>query len=191
MTSALAFPYTRSRRMRDLRDRIHDCIESISLGFDSYGDEYVRGPGIYLAIVSGRTVESFAEPMGSNTWPTDVCASVSDGVDAFYEAASTVAHSCDGGVCIGLDGTILEQMVRFQNVREEDLPDGVQMDDLEYTDWMGARHMSAYETSFRPDVLTTLTLSEETGRVTTFENGRYETRTHDKIGAPWRTHEHA
>ncbi|GEM_PF-6901821 len=50
MTSALAFPYTRSRRMRDLRDRIHDCIESISLGFDSYGDEYVRGPGIYLAI---------------------------------------------------------------------------------------------------------------------------------------------
>ena len=94
--------------------------------------------------------------MGANTWPTDICASVSDDIDAFYEVASTVAYSCDGGVCVGLDGTVLEQMVRFQNVRDEDLPDSV-------------------------------TLSEETGRVTTFKGGGYETVTRGEIGSPWRT----
>lgn len=187
MTSVLEFQYARSPRIRYLRNRIHDCVESISIQFDGYGDEHVRGPGIYLAIVSGRSVDSFAESMGANTWPTDICASVSDDIDAFHEAASTVAYSCDGGVCVGLDGTVLEQMVRFQNVRDEDLPDSVTVSSLEYADWMGARHMSAYETSLRPEVLTTITLSEETGRVTTFGGGGYETVTRDEIGSPWRT----
>lgn len=187
MTSkSLEFHYGRNESTRELETRIYDCIESISLEFDDYGADHTTGPGLYLAIVSNRSVAAFAEPMGANVWPIDRCPSVIRDVDAFYGAATSVAHSLDGGVCIGVDGTILEQMVRFKNVRDDELPSGVSVTALEYTDWMGARHMSAYETSLRPDVVTTMTLSEETGRVTTFRSGSYETVTRDRIGEPWR-----
>ncbi len=185
----LEFEYSRSDSVRDLRAWIRDCIGSISLAFDGYGGDHTRGPGLYIAIVATRTVADFAEPMGANRWPTDVCPTVRVPSDSFHEAAATVADSRDGGVCIGVDGTVLEQMVRFGNVRNEDVPEGVDVNELEYADWMGARHMSAYETSARPDVVATITLSEETGRVTTFRDGSYETVTRDRIGDPWRGEE--
>lgn len=46
-------------------------------------------------------------------------------------------------------------------------------DDLPYAGWMGARHMSALETSTRPEVTAAITLSEEDGRVTVFTDGAY------------------
>lgn len=183
---SLEFHYENSVSVRDRKLRIRDCTEGISLGFHEYEKPHTKGPGLYFAIVSGRSVAAFAEPMGSNYWPMGTCSIVGDDVDSFYAAAKTVAQSRDGGVCIGVDGTVLKQMVRFKNVRDDELPDGVSVTDLEYADWMGARHMSAYETSLRPEVITTITLSEETGRVTTFQNGRYETVTRSKIGMPWR-----
>ncbi|WEL27507.1 Diadenylate cyclase (plasmid) [Haloferax volcanii] len=39
---------------------------------------------------------------------------------------------------------------------------------------MGARHMSALETSTREEVVATITLSEEDGRVTVFTDGTFE-----------------
>lgn len=187
MTSKiLEFQYEENPCVRGIRSRIHYCIESISLKFEDYEDDHTKGPGMYIAIVSNRSVREFAEPMGANNWPTGLCQNMCEDVDTFYEAASTVAHSRDGGVCISVDGTILEQMVRFKNVRDEDLPENVRVTALEYADWMGARHMSAYETSLRPEVLTTITLSEETGRITVFQDGGYKTTTRDKIGEPWR-----
>jgi len=185
-SEALEFEYDRSDSVRDLRAWIRDCIESISLAFDGYGGDHTRGPGLYIAIVATRTVEEFAEPMGANRWPVDVCPAVRGPTDSFHEAATTVAGSRDGGVCIGVDGTVLEQMVRFGNVRNEDVPEGIDVGELEYADWMGARHMSAYETSVRPAVVATITLSEETGRVTTFCDGSYETVARGAIGDPWR-----
>lgn len=182
---SLAFEHERNSSVRELGTRIHDCIEGISLDFEHYDDEHVRGPGIYLAIVATRSVEGFAEPMGSNTWPIDICHDAHD-VDAFHEAASTVAYTRDGGVCVGVEGTVLEQMVRFKDVRDDELPGGASVSSLDYADWMGARHMSAYATSLRPDVITTITLSEETGRVTTFRGGNYETLPRSEIGVPWR-----
>ena len=47
-------------------------------------------------------------------------------------------------------------------------------DDLPYAGWMGARHMSALETSTRKEVIAAVTLSEEDGRVTVFTDGRFE-----------------
>lgn len=187
--NSLEFQYERNSSVWEVKTRIRDCVESISIGFDKYGESHTRGPGLYLAIVSARSVTQFAEPMGSNTWPTDTCSSVGQSIDAFYDAASTVAYSRDGGVCIGVDGTILEQMVRFKNVRDDELPDGVRASELEYADWMGARHMSAYETSLRSQVLTTVTLSEETGRITIFRDGEYEMTPREQIGEPWRGQE--
>lgn len=185
-TKSLEFPYEQVSSMKKLQHRIHDCIEGISLGFDNYDDDRIKGPGLYITIVSTRSVAAFAEPMGANTWPTEMCSNVSDDLDQFYNAAQTVAQSRDGGVCIGVDGTILEQMVRFKNVSGDELTEGMSTSGLTYADWMGARHMSAYETSLRPEVVTTITLSEESGRVTTFHGDGYRTRTRDTLGEPWR-----
>ena len=182
----LEFQYKTSEPVTALRTRIYDCVEGISLGFEHYDETHSKGPGLYVAIISNRSVAPFAEPMGSNRWPTETCPVIDETTDTFYPAAKTVAGSQDGGVCVGVDGTILEQMVRFKNVRDDELPAGVSVSDLEYADWMGARHMSAYETSLRPDVVTTITLSEETGRITVFEDGEYETIPRSRIGDPWR-----
>lgn len=187
MTSeSLKFPYEQSATIASLSNRIYDCVESISLGFDDYDNDHVRGPGLYFAIVSAGSVGGFAEPMGSNVWPIDACRNVGEDLETFYEASETVANSRDGGVCIGVDGTILEQMVRFRNVSDDELAADVSLDSLNYADWMGARHMSAYETALRPEVIITITLSEETGRITTFQHGEYETVQREGIGDPWR-----
>jgi hypothetical protein len=186
ISESLEFPYEQAATIVSLGNRIHDCVESISLRFDDYSRDHVRGPGLYFAIVSSGSVGGFAEPMGSNTWPTDVCSNVGEDLDTFYEASETVAHSRDGGVCIGVDGTILEQMVRFRNVSDDELATDVSLDNLNYADWMGARHMSAYETALRPEVIMTITLSEESGRITTFQHGEYETIPREEIGGPWR-----
>lgn len=190
MTSqSLDFQYEQATTVTDLSNRIRDCVETLSLEFDGYDEDHLRGPGLYYAIVSNQSVGEFAEPMGSNTWPVDTCRRASADIDAFYNATEQVAHSCDGGVCIGVDGRILEQMVRFKNISNDEIAEGLSLDSLNYADWMGARHMSAYETSLRPDVITTITLSEESGRITVFQDGEYETIEREMIGGPWRGQE--
>ncbi|WP_241154948.1 diadenylate cyclase [Halorubrum sp. CSM-61] len=84
------------------------------------------------------------------------------------------------------DGTIHEQMVRLKDLPEEKrcFADGSRK--ITYGDWMGARHMSALETSLREEVVTTITLSGETGRVTRFHNGEYTTSPREELGAEWR-----
>ena len=186
---SLEFQDTTNGPMTALTPRLCDCIEEISLEFEHYDEARSKGPGLYMAIISNRSVAPFAEPMGSNRWPTETCPVIDETTDAFPPALKTVAESQDGGVCVGVDGTVLKQMVRFKNVRDDELPAGESVSDLEYADWMGARHMSAYETSLRPDVVTTITLSEETGRLTVFEDGEYDTVPRSQIGKPWRGQE--
>lgn len=45
--------------------------------------------------------------------------------------------------------------------------------------------MSALDTSRRTNVISTLTLSEETGRVTIFEGGSFETTKRTELGGEW------
>lgn len=187
MSDRLTFDYERAPRTRELIERLRDCTESISLGFDEYAQPQVKGPGLYLAIVACRNVESFADPMGENTWPVAMCQNVFEDFDACFEALATVSESCDGGVVIGVDGTVLEQMVRFRNVTEAGLSDTESLSGIEYSSWMGARHMSALELSLRPESVAAITLSEETGRMTLFDDGTYRTVTRDQIGEPWRS----
>lgn len=186
MTDALEFQYETNAHVNRITERILDCVESISIEFDGYERPELKGPGFYVAIVTGRSVAGYADPMGTNRWPVETCANVEADTDLFYEAATEVATSRDGGIVVGVDGTILEQMVRFRNVTDHDLPADVTLEDIDYAGWMGARHMSAYEISLREEVVTTITLSEETGRVTTFRNGQYETMTREEVGRPWR-----
>ena len=189
MTGQLAFDYRRTPATRRLIERIRDCAESLSLACTTYNDREMKGPGLYAAVVATRTVDQYADPMGANRWPSETCRNVHDDLDSFYVAIREVAHDNDGAFVVGIDGTVLEQMVRFRNVSDNELPAGRQTESLEYTDWMGARHMSAYELSLRPDVVVTLTLSEETGRVTTFDDGVYETVPRNRLGEPWRAGE--
>jgi len=56
-----------------------------------------------------------------------------------------------------------------------------------YEPWMGSRHMSAIETSVRPEVVATVTLSEETGRVSVFRDGVADSVARESIGGAWRT----
>jgi DNA integrity scanning protein DisA with diadenylate cyclase activity len=79
--------------------------------------------------------------------------------------------SRDGAVVVHSDGTIGEEMVRVKQLSPAECR---RNDDLPYAGWMGARHMSALETSTRQEVSATITLSEEDGRVTVFTDGTFE-----------------
>lgn len=161
--------------------------EGVSLDFTRYDEPLIRGPGLYFAVVSGQSIGEFADPMGTNKWPVSACDRIDRNVDDLYTATKGVAFSRDGGVVVTVDGTILEQMVRFRDVVPgEDTP--IERTD-EYATWMGSRHMSALDVSCRADVVATITLSEESGRVTVFRDGGYTTFERSEVGGPWRTSE--
>jgi len=173
----LGIPYHDHDRVRRLVAVIRYCLEDISLSFDSWESPGHKAPGAYIAVVSGWSVASYADAMGDNRWPEygrDVLADI----DAFYDAARRVTDSCDGAVVVGVDGVVNEQLVRFRS------PDDV---DVEYEPWMGARHMSALDISTREDVVATLTLSQENGRVSAFENGTFESERPETFASEWRT----
>ncbi|WP_299331815.1 diadenylate cyclase [Haloplanus sp.] len=151
-------------------DRIKRCVAAVSVEFDRWDDPLARGPGLYFVVERGPSAE-FVAPMGTNRWPVENCESVLAGWAAFLRAARSVAFTCDGAAIVRADGTVRETMVRV-----EQLPaaDHHRVDDLQYADWMGARHMSALETSTRRGVTAAVTLSEEDGRVTVFADGTFE-----------------
>ncbi|MFB6096730.1 MAG: hypothetical protein ABEJ74_05025 [Haloferacaceae archaeon] len=183
---ALSIDYASHPQMRRTIDILRYCAESISLEFDHWGERYARGPGLYFVIVSGHSVADFADPMGDNRWPVDECAQVTDDIDSLLGAASEVALANDGAVIVGADGTVLEQMVRLKDLGEAERPTPEDVEQIEYADWMGARHMSAVDTSIRDEVIAAVTLSEESGRVTVFEAGNYDDTPRDRLGDPWR-----
>lgn len=82
---------------------------------------------------------------------------------------------------IAVDGVIEEQMVRFRNLSPQERDE--LSTEVTYENWMGSRHMSALETSARSEVIATITLSEEDGRVSVFQDG---TAYRDEIGDPCR-----
>jgi hypothetical protein len=179
----LDIEYRSHERVQELIDRIRGCMEDISLSFERWGEPYVTGPGLYFAIVSGPTVRNHADPMGGNRWPGATNRDVLADVDSFYEATAEVARTRDGAVVVSVDGVVQEQLVRFRTFPSDSSrsPDHAS----QYADWMGSRHMSALDTSARPDVVTTMTLSEETGRVTVFEEGEYSTTPREQLSRTW------
>lgn len=175
--------YRDHERVQELIDVIKFCLEDISLGFDRWDEPYVSGPGLYVAIVSSYSVGDYADPMGNNYWPINDCHDVLAEINSFHAVANEIARDRDGAVIISVDGVVQEQMVRFHNhssnstrLSEQPTP---------YTHWMGSRHMSALDISMRPDVVTTITLSAETGRVTLFEEGTYDTTPREELVDPW------
>lgn len=182
----LRINYTEHERVIELIDIVTYCVEGISIQFTRWNEGHVRGPGLYIAIVSEDSLIECADPMGANRWPVETCGVVSNALDPFFEAASDVAMNCDGAVVISVDGTVLEQMVRFKDLTNEELSRLSDIDRIEYADWMGARHMSAADTSARSNVVATITLSEENGRVTIFNDGSYQDYNRDQLGGEWR-----
>jgi hypothetical protein len=150
--------------------RVRRCVETIRHEFDRWTDPHAGGPGLYFVLVAGDA-SSFAEPMGADRWPVEECASVFASRDRLVDAATTVASVRDGAVLVHTDGTIAEEMARISQIPTAHRD---HLGDLPYADWMGTRHMSALETSTRPEVLATITLSEEDGRVTVFRDGTVE-----------------
>lgn len=194
--------------VRELVDGVRYCLEDISLGFDRWTEPHVQGPGLYLAIVAGRSVRPYADPMGDNRWPTDDCRRVDADRTAFHDAAAEVARTRDGAVVVSVDGVVQSQLVRFRDLergrgrdRNRDRsPDAGAEDgggaadetgvetgsETGYADWMGSRHMSALDTSRRGEVVTTLTLSAEDGRVTVFRDGTYRDVPRTRLATKWR-----
>lgn len=166
----------------ELIELVTYVAESISLEFDRWDEPYVRGPSLYFVLVSGTHSREYADPLGENTWPVETCEVVTDDLDAFVEAARAVAFERDGAVVVSGDGTIQRQMVRIKSpnatVTEET--------EVDYADWMGTKHLSAAESSVREAVLAAVTLSEENGRVTVFENGQYMDFERNELGGLWR-----
>jgi len=165
-------------------DRLTDLLtyvaEEVSLAFDHWDDEYVRGPSLYFVIASGVRFDPYADPLGSNTWPVEDARDVRADLSAVVEAARTVAFERDGAVVVTADGTVQEQMVRVRTLGDRELVNG------DYPDWMSAKHLSALEVSDHEEVLATVTLSEETGRVVVFRDGEYRSYERDELGHPWR-----
>ena len=151
-------------------ERIEGCAKDISFGFERWDDPYARGPGLYF-VVERDSMSEFAAPMGTNRWPVEDCSNVFAETDVFLETAQKVALSCDGAIVVHSDGTIEEEMVRVDQLSPAECR---RNDDLPYAGWMGARHMSALETSAREEVVAAITLSEEDGRVTVFTDGTFE-----------------
>ncbi len=182
--ASLRIEYETHRDVQELLDRLFYTLEGISIEFDRWGDTYAKGPGLYFAVVAGRSIGGFADPMGGNRWPTERCRDLSHDIDEFYDVAENVALRNDGAVVVSVDGVVQEQMVRFR----DPTPGEIETENVvesEYEDWMGARHMSALDTSKREDVVSTLTLSEETGRVTRFNRGSFRTFKRTELGEEW------
>lgn len=162
-----------------IAERISCCVAKTSLEFDQWDDPHAQGPGLYF-VVERTSATACAQPMGSNRWPVENCASAFGSLDALTETAETVAFACDGAVVVHNDGTIQEEMVRMKQLstaaRER-------IDGLPYEDWMGARHMSALETSTREEIAAVITLSEEDGRMTIFIDGAFEDYPRDVVDA--------
>lgn len=182
--SSPGVPHTdRDRASADaILDRLGYCVETISLGFGHWDAPHAKGPGLYF-VIERDSIAEFVEPMGANRWPVETCPSVFGTIDALVEAARSVASTCDGAVVVHSDGTIEEQMVRLKQLSATD---GARPDDLPYAGWMGARHMSALETSTREAVFAVLTLSEEDGRMTIFTDGTFEDYRRDAFRDEWR-----
>jgi diadenylate cyclase len=166
-----------------LIDRLVDVAESLSADFGRWDEQYVSGPSLYVVVVANANYGRYADPLGTNTWPTDVARVVTEDLDAFMNAAEEVALSRDGAVVVTVDGTIQEQMVR---IRSPSAAEVERRDEIEYADWMGTKHLSAVEVSTREEVLAAVTLSEENGRVTVFRNGNYDDRERGELGGRWR-----
>jgi hypothetical protein len=166
-----------------LVDRLVDVAESLSADFGRWDEQYVSGPSLYVVVVANANYGRYADPLGTNTWPTDVARVVTEDLDAFMNAAEEVALSRDGAVVVTVDGTIQEQMVR---IRSPSAAEVERRDEIEYADWMGTKHLSAVEVSTREEVLAAVTLSEENGRVTVFRNGNYDDRERGELGGRWR-----
>ncbi|WP_247000880.1 diadenylate cyclase [Halosolutus gelatinilyticus] len=184
MADTLRIDYESHNGVRELIDCLRYTLEGISLNFDRWGERYVSGPGIYVAVVTGPSVAAFADPMGRNKWPIDRCREIPGHIQSFFETAQEVALSRDGAVVISIDGVVQEQMVRFNDIMPGERDDISEQTD-DYEDWMGSRHMSALDTSRRPNVVTTLTLSEESGRVTIFESGSFDSYDRSELGGVW------
>lgn len=173
----LVIPYDEHDRVRDLRMRLTEYAESISIGFDRWDEDRILGPGLYLAIVVGPSLTSYADGMGENRWPDDAPRDHFQDPDGFFDALETTAYTRDGALVIAADGVVVPQLVRFRSAGSSD--------EYTYADWMGARHMSALDVSTREDVIATITLSQESGRVTVFEEGLYTSIERERIGGPW------
>ena len=168
---------------QELMDQIRYTAESLSLSFDQWDEQYVSGPSLYVLIVAEVNFGAYTDPLGENEWPVDRCRVATESPEAFTKVTRDVAFSQDGAVVVTGDGTIQEQMVRVRSPSAEEI---AEIDDLQYADWMGTKHMSALETSLRDDVLWAITLSEEDGRVTTFLDGTYQDYPREEVGGRWR-----
>ena len=168
---------------QELMDQIRYTAESLSLSFDQWNEQYVSGPSLYVLIVAEVNFGAYTDPLGENEWPVDRCRVATESPEAFTKVTRDVAFSQDGAVVVTGDGTIQRQMVRVRSPSAEEI---AEIDDLNYADWMGTKHMSALETSLRDDVLWAITLSEEDGRVTTFLDGTYQDYPREEVGGRWR-----
>ena len=144
---SLTVRYAEHAPVQRLVDLITYTAEGISLEFDRWDDPYISGPGLYVVVIAGTSIAEFADPMGTNRWPTGQCAIVTQDIDSFFETAEKVAKENDGAVIITVDGTVCKQMARLKDLSASEINALEIEGGFEYADWMGARHMSALDTS--------------------------------------------
>lgn len=165
--------YGEDDRVSDWIDTMEEYMKQLSYEFDDYGEEHVKGPGLYVAFVSDYSLGDLGTPRDPNTWESlDEDRYVDD--DELYDELKDVANEDDLAIVVWMNGKLHEYNVRF------DTPDD--KDDLNYESGMGSRHMSALEISSREEVVISMTLSEEEGTVTKFRDGeKFDELTREEI----------
>ncbi|WP_228842306.1 hypothetical protein [Halococcus agarilyticus] len=73
-------------------------------------------------IVSGTSIERYADPMGTNRWPIETCRNVFGDIGTFHRTAAATAARMDGAVIASIDGVLQPQMVRIKEPDRERRP---------------------------------------------------------------------
>jgi hypothetical protein len=167
MADGLSIDYLEDPRTVSWRDNLETVAKNLS-AFHDYSDQGKNeetGPGLLVAQTSNNSVEPIAIPKSPN---------------AFGEPEEPVYMDHELGELYDLfcvEGFEDEAQVIFSNGRLLDInvildPDDYSDDDTDVNPDHSVRHTFAARTSQENNVAYTMALSEETGNITTFVNGK-------------------
>lgn len=164
-TSEISADYWHHDRFQEMKDITKNYLMKMSAEFEDYGEDGIKGPALYIAFIADYSIDDFAVKSSPNVWEgLDEDRHIDDDPDKVYDELKEMAGE-DLAIVVWMDGKFFPYRVRFDSVDKEE------RSHVDLNQEWGARHMSAAETSYREEVVTTMTLSEDTGEINIFRDG--------------------
>ncbi|MDY6770452.1 MAG: diadenylate cyclase [Candidatus Nanohaloarchaea archaeon] len=176
-----AAQYSDDEKVQGWVGKVEDIAKQLSADFEPFDDEeeqkHIKGPGLYVVFYKGHDMDEdgIAEPMTGegNVWhdlseDDDTTRYIQDPIEEQYDEWEEAAYD-DGAIVVFMNGKLHPYMMNLYTP-PEDVRDEVNYQNKDG----GTRHTSAAQNSARDEILTAITLSEERGDVTVFEDGEAE-----------------